>query len=93
MKVDRLQWDGRIYGPQVVGITLNCADFDQALRFITVLKDFMLSERANEEAPQPPEASAGENDAADQGQISFTAQQSSGPNGQHPDQANAGSVR
>ena len=71
-KADKLDWRMDICGAKKVGVELHCANFEQTLRFIEAFKAFIFSERdhlRDAEASHTPEASAGEDENSQQGQV------------------------
>lgn len=87
----KLDWQVTTTMERVVA-ELTFDNFDQSMRFINVLINFLREEKAIAQAPHPPKATLGQNDFAEQGQVSGSSQASSRTDGQHLEQTDTGSV-
>lgn len=71
MKCDHLDWQVTATMERIVA-SMTFDNFDQSMRFMSVLTNFLREEKALAEASRSAASSAGQNEVAEQGQISCT---------------------
>lgn len=91
MRVTKLDWQVTATMERIIA-DMTFENFDQSMRFMNTLTDFIRGEKALAQASHAPEAPAGKYEAPVQGEVQSEPQAPSGPDGQHPEQTDTGSV-